>query len=107
MSPSASRNAIALGPSSSASSASVRERVLDDGEARAALEEAGAQLVDLRHRQAAVVGDEHRLRSLQTLRQLGDNLFFLFSLHLTSTGLPPSQGGLPVVFGGSVARPEL
>ena len=47
------------------------------------------------------------LRSLQPRGQLLDNLFFLFSVHLTSTGLLSSQGGPPVVFGGSVARREL
>jgi hypothetical protein len=84
-----------------------RERVLDDGEARPALDQLRAQLVDLRHRQPAVIRDEQRLRSLQSLRQLVDNVLFLLSLHLTSTGLPPSAGGQPVVFGGSIARPEL
>jgi hypothetical protein len=84
-----------------------RPRVLDDREARAAREQPRAELVDLRHRQAAVVGNEERVRSLEALRQLVDNLFFVLSLHLTSTGLLSSQGGLPVVFGGSVTRPEL
>ena len=86
-----------------------RERVLDDGEARAALEQPRAKLVDLRHRQPPIVGDEQRVGSLQPLSQLLDNLFFLISSHLTSTGLLPSQGGPPVVFGGlgSDARPEL
>ena len=79
-----------------------RERVLDDGEARAALEQPRAQLVDLRHRQPAIVGDEQRVRGLQARGQLLDNVFFLISSHLTSTGLLPSRGGLPVVSGGQL-----
>jgi hypothetical protein len=83
-----------------------RKRVLDDGEARAAVEQARPQIVDLRHGQPAVVRDEQRVGGFQPRGQLVDNLFFLFLLHLTSTGLLPPQRGLPVVLGGSV-RPEL
>ena len=76
-----------------------RQRVLDDGEARAALDQPRAQVVDLRHRQPAVVGDEQRVRGLQPRGQLLDDLFFLFS---SSSHLGwvfcPQQGGLPAVF---------
>jgi hypothetical protein len=94
MSPSASMNAIAVGPSSIASSASaparlgraLRQRVLDDGELRALLDHLRAQLVDLGDRQAAVVGDEERGRRLQTLGQLLDDSFPCL---LSASVLPP------------------
>ena len=69
-----SMNAIAVGPSSSASSASApaasaARRVsvfLTTREPRAVLEQLVAQPVDLRHRQAAVVGDDQRLASVRS-----------------------------------------
>ena len=64
----------------------LRQRVLDDGEARARLEQARAELVDLRHRQAAVVRDHQGLRVGQPLGQLGDDPFFLRSQHVISSG---------------------
>ena len=50
---------------------------------------------------------DYIVRGLQARGQLVDNVLFLFLLHLTSAGLLSSQGGLPAVFGGSMARPEL
>ena len=92
MSPSASMNAIADGPSRRASSASdagglcraAGERVLDDREPRPVLEQPPTQGVDLGHRQAAVIGDEERLRVAEPLRQLGDHAFLVLFLHFTS-----------------------
>ena len=59
----------------------LRERVLDDREAGAVLEQLSAQVADLVHRQAAVVGDDQRLGATQPLRQLGDQAFFVRSVH--------------------------
>ena len=59
----------------------LRERVLDDREARAVLVELPAELGDLRHGQAAVVGDDERLRALQALGQLRDDSFLFRFLH--------------------------
>jgi len=62
------------------------ERVLDDREARAVLDQLGAELVDLGHGQAAVVRHEQRLGRAQPLGQLGDNSLFVLFLHqLTSS----------------------
>src|SRR5579871_6605031 len=77
-----------------------RERVLRHRELRAALDELRAERVDLRHRQAAIVGDEQRVRGLEARGQLFDDVLFLFFLHLTSAGLLFSQGELPAVSGG-------
>src|SRR5439155_4312207 len=69
------------------------QRVLDDREARAAFQQLRAQLVDLRHRQAAVVGDEQVLRALQALGKLADDPFLVLSQHrITSsnTSGPPT-----------------
>ena len=63
-----------------------RERVLHDHEARTVIEELAAQLVDLGHRQAAVVGDDQRVRRAQPLRQLRDDLGLVFPEHLISSG---------------------
>ena len=83
-----------------------------------------AQRVDLRHRQAAVVGDDQRLARAQPLGQLGDDLFLLGFVHVTSSGndeparrraggdvqapsTPPRPDfcarALPAVFGGRVS----
>ena len=108
MSPSASMNAIADGPSSSASSASApaasaarRVSVFLTTESRAPCSSSlPAQGVDLRHRQAAVVGDDQRVRAAELLRQLGDDAFLVFFLHLTSFArIGPPDGG-PMVAGG-------
>src|SRR3954469_23410814 len=62
------------------------ERVLDDREARADLEQLAAQLVDLGHRQAAVVGDHQGLARAQALGQLLDDSLFLGFQHVISSG---------------------
>ena len=62
-----------------------RQRVLDDREASTRLQQLGAQLVDLRHRQPAVVGDEQVLRALQPFRQLADDPFLVLSQHVISS----------------------
>src|SRR5581483_5814652 len=46
----------------------------------------GAQRVDLRHREAAVVGDDQRLRRPEPFGQLCDDAFLVISVHL-----PPSR----------------
>src|SRR5207245_10997244 len=62
-----------------------RERVLHDREARTVLDQLRAQLVDLRHGQSAVVGDQQRLCRTQPLGQLGDHSLLLFFLHLLTS----------------------
>ncbi len=59
----------------------LRERVLDDGEPRALLDQLAAQLVDLGDGEAAVVRDDQRLGRLEPLGELLDQSFFLRSLH--------------------------
>ena len=59
------------------------QRVLDDREAGAVLEQLRAQLVDLGVRQAAVVGDDQRLRRAQPLGQLCDDPLLVTLLHLS------------------------
>ena len=60
------------------------------------LEQLRAQVVDLRHRQAAVVGNEQRVGRAQPLRQLGDQAFLVVFLHLltSSNDSSPHTGGL-------------
>ena len=90
-SPSASTNAIAVGPSSSASSASApaasaARRVsvfLTTAKLAPCSSSFAAQAVDLGVRQAAVVGDEQRLRRAQPLGQLGDHPFLVLFMHLS------------------------
>jgi hypothetical protein len=53
------------------------ERVLDDTEACAVLKQLRAELVDLRHGEAAVVRDEQVVRVPQPIRQLRDHPFLL------------------------------
>ena len=60
------------------------EGVLDHAELCPVLEQPPAEGVDLGHRQAAVVGDEERLRRPELLRQLGDDAFLVLFLHCTS-----------------------
>ena len=89
-SPSDSRNAIPVGPSSMREQrvlarrlgGAPRQRVLDDAERRAVLQHLGAERVDLAHREPAVVRDEQRVRLLQLLRQLRDETFLLGFLHM-------------------------
>src|SRR5579884_2676284 len=64
-----------------------REGVLDDAEPRPALDQLAPQGVDLGHRQAAVVRDDHRLRPAELLRQVRDDPFLVRFLHL-----PPRLG---------------
>ena len=73
-----------------------RQRVLHDREARAALDQPRAERVDLRHRQAAVVGDEQRVGRAQPLGQLCDDLLLVLFLHriTSSYGSSPHGGGL-------------
>ena len=59
------------------------ERVLDDREAGAVLEELRAKPVDLGVREPAVVGDDQRLRRPQPLRQLCDDSLLVTLLHLS------------------------
>src|SRR5438132_5336674 len=71
-----------------------RERVLDDREARAGLEQARAPLVDLGHRQAAVVGHHQGLRRAQALGQLGDHSLLLgFQHRIISRKREPAGAG--------------
>ena len=58
------------------------EGVLHDRELRAALDQPRAERVDLRHRQAAIVGHEQRVGRAQPLRQLLDDLRLVLFLHL-------------------------
>ena len=111
MSPSLSMNAIADGPSSSASSAigagglggAARERVLDDGELRAVLEQLAAQRVDLRHRQAAVVGHDQRVGRLSfSVSSLTTRSFSVF-VHSTSSHEIGPPGGEPMKLEGDPA----
>ena len=67
------------------------ERVLDDREAGAVLDQLRAQAVDLGVREAAVVGDDQRLRRPQPLGQLCDDSFLLTLLHLS----PPLKRSSP------------
>ena len=93
MSPSASMNAIADGPSSSVSrasapAASAARRVsvfLTTGELGAVLDELPAEAVDLRHREAAVVRHDQRVGLPELLGQLVDEPFLLISVHSTSS----------------------
>ena len=59
----------------------LRERVLDDREAGAVLEELRAHLVELAHREAAIVGQDERVGGAQALCELRDDLLLLGSLH--------------------------
>src|SRR5207253_6979794 len=70
-----------------------RERVLDDLELRALLEQPPAQRVDVGHRQTAVIGDEHRLGVLQPIGQLLDDLALVLFLHLISSGNDEARTG--------------
>src|SRR5436190_11149408 len=104
------------------------ERVLDDREFRTVLEQLAAQIVDLRHRQTAVVGDDQRFGRPEPIGQLGDDAGLVLFLHCTSLRNEPAlgrtrrrccssrrpprmdfcPGGLPSVSGdGRVARPKL
>src|SRR5205085_3010359 len=56
-----------------------------DGEARPVLEQLRPQVVDLRHRQAAVIGDEQRVGLAQPVGQLGDQPLLVFFLHLLTS----------------------
>ena len=68
------------------------ERVLDDGELRAVLQQLGAEVVDLRHRQAAVVGHDQRLGRLEPFGQLRHDPLFVLFLHLTSSNAKAAHG---------------
>src|SRR4029453_5237223 len=72
-----------------------RERVLDDREAGPVVEELAAQLVDRRHGEPAVVGDDQRLGGAELIGELGYHLFFVGSQHrITSSNEsgPPARG---------------
>ena len=75
--------------------------------AGAVLEQLCAQLVDLRHRQPAVVGDEQRLSRAQPLGQLRDQAFFVIFLHLltSSNDSSPHTGRLAEGGGTSLTDP--
>jgi hypothetical protein len=61
---------------------SARERVLDDAEAGAVLDEPRSQSLELFVRQSAVVGDEQRVGRLELLDQLADDPLLLRLVHV-------------------------
>jgi hypothetical protein len=109
MSPSASMNAIARRPleqreervGARVLARAPCERVLDDREPRPVLEQLAAQVVDLRHRQTAVVGDDQRVgrlsRSVSSATTRALSSFCISPPYETS----PHSGGLA----GGVALP--
>ena len=73
----------------------LRERVLDDREPRALLDQLAAQLVDLRDGEPAVVRDDQRLGRAQPLGELLDQSLFLGSVHSVAPlkRIDPPRGG--------------
>src|SRR5207247_1150340 len=72
-----------------------RERVLHDREAGPALEQPSAQRLDLEHGEAAVVGDEERLRRAEAIRELRDHSFLIGFLHVISPEMTRARQGEP------------
>src|SRR5262249_52430141 len=70
--------------------------VLHDAEAGPALEQLATKSIDLGHRQAAIVRDDHRVRVAELLRQLVDDTFLVLFLHfyLLFHATSPQLGGL-------------
>ena len=93
---SSATNAIAVGPwsmstrsgCSASSAARPCERVLGDVERGADLAERAADVCDLGDREAAIVGDDHRVGGADALGQLLDHPALLVNVHLSPPGLP-------------------